>query len=203
MTVSGAVISYPWASNLVYRLTGSPVPAAPGAAARGAVGRRSEQPGPPVIPAELDRIWARAEQQVPTWSLLSMRLPNRPGWAGGVHHHRRCELERVRPIEPHAEQRQRRGRFSGSPTRRSSLGQKVRGWLRFAHTGELGGLTGQIIAGSAVLAASSWFTRACRSPSAGCGTGRSGNVSRSSERSLPRMSPLRQYRLCWKRAGLW
>ena len=30
MTVSGAVISYPWASNLVYRLTGSPVPAGRG-----------------------------------------------------------------------------------------------------------------------------------------------------------------------------
>lgn len=29
----------------------------------------------------------------------------------------------------------------------NSLGQKIRGWLRFAHTGELGGLPGQLIAG--------------------------------------------------------
>ena len=29
----------------------------------------------------------------------------------------------------------------------ASLGQKARGWLRFAHTGELGGLAGQLVAG--------------------------------------------------------
>jgi uncharacterized iron-regulated membrane protein len=33
----------------------------------------------------------------------------------------------------------------------SSLGQKARGWLRFAHTGELGGLTGQLLAGIGCL----------------------------------------------------
>jgi uncharacterized iron-regulated membrane protein len=37
------------------------------------------------------------------------------------------------------------------PYEGSNLGQKVRGWLRFAHTGELGGLTGQIIAGVGCL----------------------------------------------------
>jgi uncharacterized iron-regulated membrane protein len=31
----------------------------------------------------------------------------------------------------------------------SSLGQKVRGWMRFAHTGELGGSVGEAIAGLA------------------------------------------------------
>src|ERR1700741_3584939 len=33
----------------------------------------------------------------------------------------------------------------------SSRGQKLRGWLRFAHTGELGGLAGQIVAGIGCL----------------------------------------------------
>jgi uncharacterized iron-regulated membrane protein len=37
------------------------------------------------------------------------------------------------------------------PYEETNLGQKVRGWLRFAHTGELGGLTGQIIAGVGCL----------------------------------------------------
>ncbi len=31
----------------------------------------------------------------------------------------------------------------------TSLGQKARGWLRFAHTGELGGLAGEAFAGAA------------------------------------------------------
>jgi uncharacterized iron-regulated membrane protein len=29
----------------------------------------------------------------------------------------------------------------------ASLGQRARGWLRFAHTGELAGLAGQVVAG--------------------------------------------------------
>jgi uncharacterized iron-regulated membrane protein len=37
------------------------------------------------------------------------------------------------------------------PYEGGNLGQKVRGWLRFAHTGELGGLTGQIAAGLGCL----------------------------------------------------
>ncbi len=35
------------------------------------------------------------------------------------------------------------------PYAATSLGQKARGWLRFAHTGELGGLTGEALAGVA------------------------------------------------------
>jgi uncharacterized iron-regulated membrane protein len=35
------------------------------------------------------------------------------------------------------------------PYAASSRGQKVRGWMRFAHTGELGGLTGEFVAGLA------------------------------------------------------
>ena len=37
------------------------------------------------------------------------------------------------------------------PYEDSNLGQKPRGWMRFAHTGELGGLTGQIVAGLGCL----------------------------------------------------
>ena len=35
------------------------------------------------------------------------------------------------------------------PYESSSLGQKARGWFRFAHTGELAGIPGQVIAGIA------------------------------------------------------
>jgi uncharacterized iron-regulated membrane protein len=37
------------------------------------------------------------------------------------------------------------------PYENNNLGQKIRGWLRFAHTGELGGLAGQIVAGLGCL----------------------------------------------------
>jgi uncharacterized iron-regulated membrane protein len=35
------------------------------------------------------------------------------------------------------------------PYAASSAGQKLRGWMRFAHTGELGGLAGEAVAGLA------------------------------------------------------
>jgi uncharacterized iron-regulated membrane protein len=173
MTASGAVLSYSWASNLVYRITGSPVPAGragdrggsrgraadaqvarPGPdAARAEGGRRapeSNQQGPAAIPAELDRIWARAEQQIPTWSLLSMRLPDRDGGpitfsiTDGAHWNAfaRSSLT-LNSATGETVQWQ--------PYGENSLGQKARGWLRFAHTGELGGLPGQIAAGLACL----------------------------------------------------
>jgi len=146
MTASGAVISYAWASDLVYRVTGSPVPARGG----GPRGPEGNPQRPAVIPAGLDRIWARAEQQVPTWSLLSMRLPNREdgpvaftitdgaNWNAFARsnltlHAASAEVIQWQPYEGNA------------------LGQKARGWLRFAHTGELGGLAGQIVAGIGCL----------------------------------------------------
>jgi uncharacterized iron-regulated membrane protein len=39
----------------------------------------------------------------------------------------------------------------GEPYVGMTAGQKARGWLRFAHTGELGGLPGQLIAGVACV----------------------------------------------------
>jgi uncharacterized iron-regulated membrane protein len=146
MTVSGAVISYQWATNLTYRLTGSPVPPARGAAERVPEG----QPAPPVMPAELDRIWARAEQQVSTWSQLVMRFPNRPDGPVTV------TITDGANWNAFARSNLTLDAASGEvmrwqPYEESSLGQKVRGWLRFAHTGELGGVTGQFIAGVGCL----------------------------------------------------
>jgi uncharacterized iron-regulated membrane protein len=144
MTVSGVVISYPWATDLVYRVTGSPVPAR----AQRAEGRVAREGGTPavVVPAELDRIWARAEAQVPTWSILTMRLPAREGapvsftitdganWNAFARSTLTVNSATAEVVQ-------------WQPYEGNSLGQKVRGWLRFAHTGELGRLPGQLVAG--------------------------------------------------------
>jgi uncharacterized iron-regulated membrane protein len=141
MTASGVVMSYPWANDLVYRVTASPLPARGGAA--GAAGAS-------VIPGEIDRLWARAEQQVPTWSLLSMRLPSRADAP--------VAFTITDGANWNAFARSTLTLKSGSgevvqwqPYEGTSLGQKLRGWLRFAHTGELGGLTGQLVAGLGCL----------------------------------------------------
>jgi uncharacterized iron-regulated membrane protein len=160
MTLSGVVMSYQWGNNLVYRLTGSPLPALRGAGGPGAAGpvtagqgggaRRDTRDAAPVVPEALDAIVARAEQQVPTWSQLSLRLPTRAGGpvtftiTDGAQWNRFARSQ----LSLHA--------VSGDvlqwqPYDSQNLGQKVRGWLRFAHTGELGGLAGQIVAGLGCL----------------------------------------------------
>ena len=145
MTVSGVVISYQWGGNLVYRLTGSPIPAGRSAGPGGPGGAQV-----PVIPAALNVIVARAEGQVPTWSQLSLRLPTRDGgpvsftitdgaqWTQFARNQLTLDGRNgdVVQWQPYVEQ---------------NLGQKMRGWLRFAHTGELGGLAGQISAGVGCL----------------------------------------------------
>ena len=146
MTASGAVISYPWASALVYRLAGSPVPAPASRAAVPAQSPASAQTAAPAAAPDFDRLWARAEQQLPTWRVITMRIPDRAGmpvsftmsdtrsWNAFARSTLALDARTadVRQWQPYAA---------------SSRGQKWRGWLRYAHTGELGGLTGQIVGG--------------------------------------------------------
>jgi uncharacterized iron-regulated membrane protein len=160
MTASGVVMSYSWANTLVYTLTGSPVPvrtAGPGgrtaAAAEGArrgggetIDRRDRvEKTDSVVPETINQLFATATAQVPTWSQLSMRLPNRVDGAvtftitDGAQWNQFARSQLTLNARGDVVQWQ--------PYDKQSLGQKVRGWLRFAHTGELGGAAGQIIAG--------------------------------------------------------
>jgi uncharacterized iron-regulated membrane protein len=167
ITLTGVVMSYQWANDLLYRLTGSEPPPAAGAErptpptgrARRAEGRvREERPPRPAegrAPAGLDALWARAERQVPGWVLISLRVPTRPdgpvtfviqeptGW----HPTPRSQLT----LDPVTTEVVRWEPFAGQ-----SLGRRLRSWVRPLHTGEAGGPAGQAIAlvasgGGAVL----------------------------------------------------
>jgi len=151
MTFSGVVMSYPWANAMLYRALGS-TPPNQGGGARAATQRTgaARDTGPreqaPLVPEQLDALWTRAEQHMPAWRSITVRFPNRPGapvaftMSDGASWNRfaRSQLTldaatgEVRQWQPYAS---------------SSLGQKARGWLRFAHTGELGGFAGQLVAG--------------------------------------------------------
>ena len=187
LTASGMVISYTWASNLVYTLTGSPRPAAaagrgggPGAEAGGRGGGRGRggepvrKRGPNGSPqrawrwrsagrrgrprlratmatarlSSLESLVARAERQVPAWRTMILRLPPRPGGPVAIsmsdRDHWNSYARSTLTLD---------GRTGADvrwePYAATSLGQKARGWLRFAHTGELGGLAGEAFAGAA------------------------------------------------------
>jgi uncharacterized iron-regulated membrane protein len=151
MTLTATVISYPWANDLLHRLVGSEPPSA--TAARRPPERaaaQSRSAGRPLEASDVDRAWARAETQMPTWRVMTARLPPRSdapvtftisdlnSWNAFARSQLTVdaatgEIQRWQPYEA------------------SSLGQKARGWFRFAHTGELFGVVGQIVAGLGCL----------------------------------------------------
>ena len=159
VVLGATVISYPWASNLVYRAAGEEPPArrgpgGPGPASSGP--RRGGPGGAGDAPAELslegfDKLQARASQQVPGWTTISLRLPASDGEPvsfvidqGSGQPHLRSTLTLNRQTAAV----ERWETFSGS-----SRGQQWRSFLRFIHTGEIGGFPGQTIAGIASLGA--------------------------------------------------
>ena len=88
LTASGLVISYKWASSLVYTLTGSPAPAGPGGPPGAGAAPQRSPAAPAAAPLALEAMFARATQQVPAWESVSLRLaapggaPQQP--AGGA-----------------------------------------------------------------------------------------------------------------------
>jgi uncharacterized iron-regulated membrane protein len=147
MVASAATISYPWASDLVYRLTGSEPPPRRAPAAGGGGGERERRPAPRLD--GLDAAWARAEGQVPGWRTITLRLP--AGAADPASFTIDTSRGAARP--------DKRGQLtvdlaSGAvvrwePYAGQSLGRRVRSWTRWIHTGEAAGVVGQAIAGLA------------------------------------------------------
>lgn len=145
---SGVVISYPWASNGVYRMMGEepPKPAPRAAAAPVAA------PDIPASSQPLEPLFVTAASHVSDWNILGLRLPATPG-APLV-----ATIDRGDGGQPHL-----RGTLtidgatgavqSWAPFSDQSPGRQARSLLRFAHTGEAGGLTGQTIAGLVSAAA--------------------------------------------------
>lgn len=161
VVLSAVVISYTWASNLVYRVVGetppaprAPAPAQPGGNAapqRGGEERRGDAASVEQAFVDINRLWSRAEQQMTGWRSVSLRLPA--------------------PTEPTATFTLDRG-DGGQPQERAQLtldrktgevvrwepfssltpGRRLRSLLRFAHTGEVAGPVGQTVAALASAA---------------------------------------------------
>ncbi len=175
VVASGVVISYPWASALVYRAVGEapPAPAAPvgNAEGRTAEVRRAENStagnaatpeartlearttgagtsGNTVVAGDVVSI---ASARVPEWTSVSLAWP------------RNAKAPLVYTIDAGTGgEPQKRGTLTVSRTSDSTTwapfasqtpGRRLRSWLRFLHTGEALGLTGQTIAGLVSLGA--------------------------------------------------
>lgn len=152
LTLTGVIMSYQWATSLLYTLTGSEAP--PPATARD--GRRRGAPASLPAPASLDILWARAERQVTGWVAITARLPPRADGPvtfsiqepAGWHPAPRSQLV----LDPFTAAVAKWEPFAGQ-----GLGRRLRAWVRPLHTGEAGGPAGQTAAfvasaGGAMLA---------------------------------------------------
>ncbi len=148
IVVSGAVISYRWAGNLVYTLTGSELPTRNDPA--------DEPTGtPPVVadmPASLDEVVRYAAFEVPGWQSLRLTLP-KTDWEPVT-----VALDVSPGRQPHkvttvTVDRLKCRVLSRTTSADNSRGRRLRSWLRFAHTGEVYGVVGQTVAGIATTGA--------------------------------------------------
>ena len=150
VVLSGVVISYPWASNLVYRVAGEAPPAPQQRPQQPTGGERRggerDSVSAPVALDGLNDLWARAEKQTTNWKSISLRVPANAE-APAV-----FTIDQGTGGEPQKRATLTLDRKTGEVARWepfSSLtkGRQLRSFLRFAHTGEVGGIIGQTIAG--------------------------------------------------------
>jgi uncharacterized iron-regulated membrane protein len=139
LTITAAVISYQWASNLVYSITGNEVP-------------RQQGPGPGgppqgerayVWPEGLNPAWATAEKQAPGWKSIGLRLP--AGKEGAVFTIDEGKSWNIYGRSTLTVDAKTAAVTKWEPYGAQNSGRQLRSWMRFTHTGESGGIVGQII----------------------------------------------------------
>jgi uncharacterized iron-regulated membrane protein len=154
IVITGVIMSYAWASNLLYRMTGNEPPLPPSASqggterSPGGASRRNPDQGrrkPVTGRIEVDKLFARASLQVPDWTTISLRIPNNGTGSVTLSIDRgnggRPDLRSQLTLDPVSGEVARWEPFSSY-----NRGRQLRAWARFTHTGEAGGLLGQTLA---------------------------------------------------------
>ena len=160
LTVSGSVISYRWATNLVYALAGSEPPAERSVPRSGTL-QAAAAPQPPAAspaPSNLDMVFSAAGAAIPDWKEITIRLDaggGRPDDAGAAQS-MAVAVKSEDQWPPFSSITLRFDRSTGAELARETLaqqdaGRQARSWLRFLHTGEALGWVGQTVAGLASL----------------------------------------------------
>lgn len=140
ITLTGAVMSYQWANDLLYQLTGNVPPPPAGGPGAGAPGGSRQ--------TNLAAVLARAKQQVPGWVAITLRLPQRPG-APIVAIVQKPPAWHPTPRSQLTLDASTAAVVSWEPFAAQKLGRRLRSWVRPLHTGEAGGLAGQALVGLA------------------------------------------------------
>ena len=167
VTLTGIVMGYSWANDLLFRATGSPPPeqrgernerGGPGRGSPGGLGgergeredrrggRGKPEGGAPRLDlAGTDALWDQAAHRVEGWRSITLRF----GQNG--REPVTFNIDRGDGARPDLKAQLVLDRRTGETTRwqpyaSQNTGQKLRQWTRFVHTGEAGGWFGQTIA---------------------------------------------------------
>lgn len=148
LTLTGVIMSYPWANALLFRATGNEPPPARKAPAKPAVGGGA-RPQLALDFTHLDALWAAAEAHNPNWQSIRLRAQGGGGptnlfveW--GLRPNQRATLSADL----------RAGTIVKTETYESyNAGRQARSWVKPIHTGEAGGILGQTVAALSALAA--------------------------------------------------
>lgn len=164
-TLTGLVMSYSWANNLLFKMTGNEPPpqqqkktppAGPGPV-KGGPGtgpRKGGQPPLPVLPAVgLNAIFDRAAQQSSAWVSLGVRLPQAPEAPVVVMIEERAPFGAANPRSQLSLDPKTASVVKWEPFSEQNLGRKMRFWTKWLHTGQLFGIIGQALAGIAAVGA--------------------------------------------------
>ncbi|ADO68928.1 PepSY-associated TM helix domain-containing protein [Stigmatella aurantiaca] len=169
LTATGMVISYKGVSDLVFRLAGETPPTAGGPPPGPPI--HVPVPPPGSAPLPLEALFVQARKQLPAWENITLRLsgggaprgnaPQAGPRPGGNEGKAEARKEGLAPstfairetggwplfaatqvfVDPYTAQVLRKDAFADLPA-----GNRTRRWLRFLHTGEALGLTGQFVA---------------------------------------------------------
>jgi|CXWL01.1.fsa_nt_gi uncharacterized iron-regulated membrane protein len=167
ITVTGTIMSYKWANDLLYRMTGNEPPVVQQAekpkekSERG--GREKEKKADAKEPerpaASLDALYTNAEPLVPGWVSMTFRLSGGPGSQGQGDKGKinvTVQEPEHRNLNPRAQITM--DRSTGEVIKvetfaQQNLGRKLRIWVRYSHTGQAFGVIGQLILGLAAAGA--------------------------------------------------
>ncbi len=149
LTLTALPISYRWAGNLIFTLTGTPPPPPTSAPAPTAA---IPAPVAQAQPLSADSLIARAQKELPAWTSLTYR----GGSTGAAPTPATMALRTADAWPRTALTTLSLDPFTGEILKTSSYAnlnaaQRVRSWTRFLHTGEALGALGQAVAALASL----------------------------------------------------
>lgn len=155
IVLTGVIMSYGWANNLLYRVTGNEPPQSP--SQRSSPQRKEAQTNAPKPEkkseiGDLEKLLTFAKSETPDWQTITIRMPSGRGPlliiadAGNAG---RPDLRSQYSFDPKTSEL-RRETFASY-----NAGRRLRTWARFSHTGEAAGFLGQTIA--ALASASATF----------------------------------------------